>query len=174
MLFSSDCAARSASHSNNSIKFTEHSCWFHSGKEIIMEITTYSGAFGGKDVFSAVHAAVDVCVLPVIQGQTFPSKWTWWLWWDLGISQVYPKNLGKKNKTTFQVKFACSYFQTGAPPLTQRQEGGISAPIFCSPPVLFIRNCCKSISDKPDDLLMILSNQEHLFPSGFKESLHNN
>lgn len=46
----------SASHSYNPIKFTQHSCWFHRGKEIIMEITTYSGGFVKvKNVFSAVH-----------------------------------------------------------------------------------------------------------------------
>lgn len=84
------------------------------------------------------------------------------------------KNLEKKKKKHFQPKFGCSYFQTGVPLLMERQGGGINVPIFCSPPMLFIHNSCQKINDKPNDLLIILSKQQHLLHSGLKESLHNN
>lgn len=75
--------------SNISIKFTQHSCWFHRGKEIIMEITTCSGWFGMKNVFPAAYAAGDIRFYPVIRGRTFRNKWIqgFWkgLWWDLDI-----------------------------------------------------------------------------------------
>lgn len=98
---------------NISIKFTQHSCWFHRGKEIIMEITTCSGWFGVKNVFPAAYAAVDIRFYPVIRGRTIRNKWIqgFWkgLWWYLDILCTLKNGQRKKMKHLWASLFALTY-----------------------------------------------------------------